>query len=184
VPLAVTHAKVAREFLPLLLDNWKVSSAAERSPSLCSPIPASTAHPLACACVVISQVWPLVTLVNFVFVPPKLQVLFGNVISIFCMHSKAQRSLRGLKDNLQQLTCHCNLGYAVLLLQGLLMSLPSRAKQHHSINRTLSQPALRRRRLLTCDPRRSAFRSNSQTVQVACRVSRSRKPASTHSVRN
>jgi hypothetical protein len=50
--MAATQAKVAREFWPLLLDNWKI--------------------------------WPLVSLVNFAFVPPKLQVLFGNVISIFC----------------------------------------------------------------------------------------------------
>jgi hypothetical protein len=33
--------------------------------------------------VVCAQIWPLVSLINFAWVPPNLQVLFGNVISIF-----------------------------------------------------------------------------------------------------
>jgi len=77
VPLAITHAKVAREFVPLLIDNWKV--------------------------------WPAVSLVNFAFVPPQLQVLFGNVISIFCttqQRGTARRREMG-SETLQQLTCSC-----------------------------------------------------------------------------
>jgi len=49
--LANIQAKVAKDFWPLMLANWKI--------------------------------WPVVSLVNFAFVPPSLQVLFGNVISIF-----------------------------------------------------------------------------------------------------
>ena len=79
--LAATHAKVAREFVPLLLDNWKV--------------------------------WPLVTLVNFAFVPPKLQVLFANVISIFCTSASEPQPQRtvskqraGCDEALRMLTVH------------------------------------------------------------------------------
>jgi len=50
-PLALTQAKVAKDFWPLMVANWKI--------------------------------WPLVSLLNFAFVPPNLQVLFGNVVSIF-----------------------------------------------------------------------------------------------------
>jgi hypothetical protein len=38
--------------------------------------------PLSCRLCVL-QIWPLVSLINFAWVPPNLQVLFGNVISIF-----------------------------------------------------------------------------------------------------
>lgn len=32
-----------------------------------------------------AQVWPLINIINFKFIPPKLQVLFGNLASIFWM---------------------------------------------------------------------------------------------------
>lgn len=47
------RANVARDFIPLMLANYKV--------------------------------WPIVNLVNFKFVPAKLQVLFGNLVSIAWM---------------------------------------------------------------------------------------------------
>ena len=49
--LAEIQSKVSREFLPIMLANWRI--------------------------------WPAVTFINFKFVPPALQVLFGNIIAIF-----------------------------------------------------------------------------------------------------
>lgn len=48
--LTAINAKVAREYIPLMIANYKV--------------------------------WPLVNLINFSVIPPKLQVLFGNLVSI------------------------------------------------------------------------------------------------------
>lgn len=33
------------------------------------------------------KVWPLINIINFKFVPPKLQVLFGNFVAIFCTNT-------------------------------------------------------------------------------------------------
>jgi len=52
-PTAVVAEKIARDFVPLMIANWKV--------------------------------WPLINIVNFKFVPAKLQVLFGNFVAIFWM---------------------------------------------------------------------------------------------------
>jgi hypothetical protein len=52
-PSAEVHAKIARDFIPLMIANYKV--------------------------------WPLVNVLNFKLIPAKLQVLFGNVVSIFWM---------------------------------------------------------------------------------------------------
>lgn len=51
-PSSVVQERIARDFVPLMIANWKV--------------------------------WPIINLINFKFVPPKLQVLFGNIVSIFC----------------------------------------------------------------------------------------------------
>jgi len=52
-PTSAVNEQVSREFMPLMIANYKV--------------------------------WPLVNLLNFKVIPPKLQVLFGNLVSIAWM---------------------------------------------------------------------------------------------------
>lgn len=67
-PSSAVQEKIARDFVPLMIANWKV--------------------------------WPIINLINFKFVPPKLQVLFGNVVSIFCTsHSLAVHACALLRRN-------------------------------------------------------------------------------------
>lgn len=69
--------------LPFSIVTHRVSSAVpSRSPHISLPAPLSAAAAAAVMCV---QVWPLINIVNFKFIPPKLQVLFGNLASIFWM---------------------------------------------------------------------------------------------------
>jgi hypothetical protein len=94
---------VRRGFIHLIIANWKVSNASKTRPfaggdeSLTHAARCSLAAPLRCrTCVVcarldsprmrlcvssavIVEVWPLVSFSNFKFVPPHLQVLFGNM---------------------------------------------------------------------------------------------------------